>query len=143
MWTGRACRRCHQRAPPLTQPCTTLRTCSHIGPPLLQQADFLHRRQGLAGSRSGSSCVGCPAASLFPEAASVGTPGRAPPPPPGSSSWREAYRERAETEANWRLGQCGWRRLEGHKDYIRCAQLVGASLATCSGSYMQRDCSIR
>lgn len=59
------------------------------------------------------------------------------------STWREAYRQRLETEANWRAGRCVWGRLDGHRDYIRCAQLQGGRLATCSGSYMQRDCSIR
>lgn len=48
-------------------------------------------------------------------------------------------------EDNWRHGRCGWVHLRGHRDYIRCAQLGpdGATLATCSGSYMHRDCSIR
>lgn len=57
--------------------------------------------------------------------------------------WRRAYRERAAAEANWRAGRCGWQRLVGHRDYIRCAQLVDGVLASCSGSYLHKDCSIR
>jgi hypothetical protein len=49
----------------------------------------------------------------------------------------------AEIEAGWRAGRCTFQQLRGHHDYIRCAQLQGTSLATCSGSYMQHDCSIR
>lgn len=103
-------------------------------------ADDFRHSQAMAGSRSGGSNLGCPAARLFPEAA--------PAPPaalPGSEGWRRMYQERTELEDNWGRGQCSWVRLEGHRDYIRCAQLApgGASLATCSGSFMHRDCSIR
>ncbi|EFN57007.1 hypothetical protein CHLNCDRAFT_143670 [Chlorella variabilis] len=95
---------------------------------MVVQADF-SRSDDIAGSRSGSSNLGCPAAQLFVDAPQVrGLTG---------------YRERAEVESNWRAGRCSWARLEGHRDYVRCAQLQGSLLATCSGSYMQRDCSIR
>lgn len=60
-----------------------------------------------------------------------------------SDTWRRAYRERLGAEANWRAGRSGWQRLVGHRDYIRCAQLVDGVLASCSGSYLHKDCSIR
>ncbi|PSC71497.1 Vegetative incompatibility HET-E-1 [Micractinium conductrix] len=83
----------------------------------------------------GGSNLGCPAACLFPEASS------APPTPKGG--WQQGYRDRTELEGNWAEGRCAWRALRGHRDYIRCAQLAGGVLATCSGSYMHTDCSIR
>ena len=49
----------------------------------------------------------------------------------------------AAMESNWRQGRCSSVELKGHRDYIRCAQLQGSHLATCSGSYMQHDCSIK
>lgn len=103
------------------------------------QADF-SRSSAFVGSRYGSSTTGSPAAPLFPSAQ---------PPPPAdapagqATAWRAAYRERAAAEDNWRAGRCRWQRLRGHKDYIRCAQLQGSRLATCSGSYLHKDVSIR
>ncbi|KAL4457796.1 hypothetical protein ABPG75_012661 [Micractinium tetrahymenae] len=93
-----------------------------------------------AGSRSGSSTLGCPAARLYPEAEPGASSAGASP-----GGWRQAYKERAEVENNWQRGRCSSVHLRGHRDYIRCAQLGpgGATLATCSGSYMHRDCSIR
>lgn len=58
-------------------------------------------------------------------------------------TWRRFYIERSRAEANWRAGRSGWQRLVGHRDYIRCAQLVDGVLASCSGSYLHKDCSIR
>jgi hypothetical protein len=60
-----------------------------------------------------------------------------------AACWRQRYRERLEVERNWRAGRCTWSRLQGHNDYIRCCQQQGGSLASCSGSYLHRDCSIR
>lgn len=152
-------RRCHYAAP-----------AAFIGslPSLLAmvvQADF-SRSDDIAGSRSGSSNLGCPAAQLFVDAPQVrGLTVRPSPlcqyqvahhsstqrpwsqaqgqPSLPAAGGLQGYRERAEVESNWRAGRCSWARLEGHRDYVRCAQLQGSLLATCSGSYMQRDCSIR
>lgn len=73
-------------------------------------------------------------------------PAGAPDPAAASATvdaWRRAYIERSRAEANWRAGRSGWQRLVGHRDYIRCAQLVDGVLASCSGSYLHKDCSIR
>ncbi|KAL4443052.1 hypothetical protein ABPG77_008543 [Micractinium sp. CCAP 211/92] len=105
-----------------------------------QYAVDFRRSESMTGSRLGSSALGCPAARLYSEAEPAGSAADAP-----AGGWQKAYKERAEVEENWRHGRCSWVPLRGHRDYIRCAQLApdGATLATCSGSYMHRDCSIR
>lgn len=51
----------------------------------------------------------------------------------------------AETEANWRSGRFAQARLRGHRDYLRCLDLQGggARLLSASGSFAEKDCSIR
>lgn len=62
---------------------------------------------------------------------------------PSAGCGRQRYRERLEVERNWLAGKCTWRQLLGHNDYVRCAQQHGGLLASCSGSHMRQDCSIR
>ncbi len=51
----------------------------------------------------------------------------------------------AATEANWQEGRCSQQVLWGHTDYLRCLdwQQAGGRLVSASGSFAEKDCSIR
>lgn len=117
----------------------------------------------LCRPRQSSNVMGCPAyVTLSP--AAVLSPGKVPGPPEAVRDWRTAFRTHVEIERRWVSGDCNagailahnvsepnrvrstQRLRAGHpsadgfsalcrQDFIRCLQLRGSSLATCSGSY--------